>query len=167
MGSAMLRLPRHGAYDDSNVLSHRARARVSDEHFTCCFLIMCSRSRCGTCRLSVIRGTCLSSVACRFQTLLTWLSIIYTVVVATSMIAVVLVLIDSLKPHQLSFASGQQSPWELALTMSMDVGLHHKQRNGLVNAEYGTKQRPSKFAADMYSKDNGDPPPVSKRTLGI
>lgn len=129
---------------------------------------MCPRSRCGTCRLSVIGGTCLSSVACRFQKLLAWLSIIYTVVVATSMLAVVLVLIDSLKPHQLSFASGEQSPWAQALMMSMDVGLHHKQRKGLVSVEYGTKQRPSKFAADMYSKDNdGPPPPVSKRTLGM
>ena len=78
--------------------------------------------------MSAIGGTCLSSVACRFRTLLTWFSVMYTVVVAISIIAVVLVLVDSLKPHQLSFANGHQSDWERALMMSMDVGLHHKQK---------------------------------------
>ena len=128
------------------------------------FLIAYSRFPCCTCRLSLIGGTCLSSVACRFRTLLTWFSVIYTVVVAISIVAVVFVLIDSLKPHQLSFANADQSPWEQALMMSMDVGLHHKQRKGLVSAEYRMTQRPSKFATDLYTNDG---PAVSKRTLGM
>eukprot|EP01043_Picozoa_sp_COSAG02_P014994 COSAG02_NODE_628_length_19343_cov_15.829297_10_plen_88_part_00 len=85
--------------------------------------------------------------------------------VAASIIAVVLVLIDSLKPHQLSFVNADQSPWEQALIMSMDVGLHHKQRKGLVSTEYQMKQRASKFGTDLFSNDGG--PSVSKRTLGM
>ena len=89
----------------------------------------------------------------------------YTVLVAGSIISVILVLIDSLKPHQLSFANGDQSQWEQALMMSMDVGLHHKQKKGLVSAEYRMSQRQSKFSREMYSDDG--PAPLPKRTLGM
>lgn len=86
-------------------------------------------------------------------------------VVATAIIAVVLVLVDSLGPHPLSFSNGQQSPWEQALMMSMDVGLHHKQKKGLVSSEYGTSQRSSKFSPQLYGDD--DPSPPEKPTLGM
>jgi hypothetical protein len=117
------------------------------------------------CSVSVIGGTCLTSVACRFRTALIWLSVIYTVIVGCSLLASIFVLFDSMKPHQLQFAHAEESPWEQALMMSMDAELHHKQKRGIVSSEYGTQARASKFVTGMY--DSGPPAKEKQKTLGM